>query len=154
MTWCKYTKSQMSYLNITVFWCCVIFLNLIQQILHVDFVEPINWLGLYLSYNWFMQSLKLVLAIFLYKRIFRRKVDLIYFFNCFLAAPQPTLGYYWGDNSHQSDFDPTFTGGLATRSFQGRLWALGQNCGKCNDYHPVSEALPLEMTQNWPGLAK
>ena len=114
MTWCTYTKSQMPYLNITVFWCCGNFLNLNQQILHVDFVEPINWLGLYLSYNWFMQSLKLVPATFLYYQIFRRKVGLIYFFNCFLAAPQPTLGYYRGENPHQPDFDPKFNGGLVT----------------------------------------
>ena len=65
----------MSYLNITVFWCCGNFsdkrklTNLIQKILHVDFAEPINLLGLYLSYNWFMQSLKLVSAIFLYQQM-------------------------------------------------------------------------------------
>ena len=32
-----------------------------------------------------------------------------------MAAPQPTLGYYRGDNPHQPDFDPKFTGGLVTR---------------------------------------
>ena len=62
-----------------------------------------------------MQSLKLVPAIFLYKQIFRKKVGLIYFFNCFLAAPQPTLGYYRGENPHLPDFDLKFNGGLVTR---------------------------------------
>ena len=29
-----------------------------EQILLVDFVEPINLLDVYFSYNWFMQSVK------------------------------------------------------------------------------------------------
>ena len=119
MTWCTYTKSQISYLNITVFWCCGNFLNLIQQILHVDFVELINWLGLYLSYNWFMQPLKLIynyIYIFIYiSKSWERKQVWYIFFNCFLATPQPSLSYYRGDNPHQPDFDPTFTGGFVTR---------------------------------------
>ena len=41
--------------------------------LHVDFVEPINLLVLYLSYNWFMQSIKLVSAIFLYQQMIALK---------------------------------------------------------------------------------
>ena len=46
-------------------------------------IEPISWLGLYLSYNWFMQSLNIVQAIFVYKQIFRRKAGLIYFLIAF-----------------------------------------------------------------------
>ena len=30
--------------------------NFIQQILHVDFVEQINWFGLQLPYNWFIKA--------------------------------------------------------------------------------------------------
>ena len=130
MTWPTYTKSQMPCLNITVFWCCGNFLNLIQQILHVDFAEPINWLGLYLSYNWFMQSLKLVPAI--------RKVGLIHLFNCFLARGQssPTRFWpkvYWG-SCYKFDLP------------QGSCCASGQNCRKCSDYQSVSEAVPSEMS--------
>ena len=78
-TWCTYRKSNMPYLNIIVFWCCN-FLDkwkltyLIKQTLHVHFVEPINWLGLYLSYNWIMQLLKTVSAIFLYQQIIPLKI--------------------------------------------------------------------------------
>ena len=129
MTWCTYTKSQMPYLNITEFWYCCNFLSVIQQILHVDFVEQINWLGLYLSYNLFMQSLKLVPAIFLYKKIFRKKVGLIYFFNCFLAASQPTLGDPWGDNRPEVHWGPCYKVDL----LQGSWCASGQHCEKCND---------------------
>ena len=74
MTWCAYTKSKVPYLNITVFWCGD-FLGkktltyLIKQALHVHFIEPINWLGLYLSYNWIVQSIKVVSAIFLYQQM-------------------------------------------------------------------------------------
>ena len=42
---------------------------LIKQTLHVHFVEPINALGLCLSYNWIMQLLKTMFAIFLYQQI-------------------------------------------------------------------------------------
>ena len=56
-----------------------------------------------------MQSLKLVI-INLQKE---SRSDI--FFNFFLAAPQPSLGYYRGDNPHQTDFDPKFTGGFVTR---------------------------------------
>ena len=126
VTWCTYTKSQMPYLNITLFWCCGNFLNLTQQILHVDFVEPIKWFR-------FIPFLQLVHAIikacasqFFYKQIFRRKVGLIYFLTSFWlpliglvwvipSIISPTLGYYRGDNPHQTDFDPKFTGGFVTR---------------------------------------
>ena len=56
-------------------WCCGNFLdkrkltNLNKKTLHVHFVEPINWLCLYLFYNWFMQWFKLVSAIFLYQQM-------------------------------------------------------------------------------------
>ena len=95
-----------------------------------------------------MQSLKPVPAFFLYKQIFKRKLGLTYFFNCFLAAPQPTLGYYRGDHPHQSDFDPQFTGDLFTEVdlFQGSWCASGQNCRKSSDYDSVSEAVPSEMS--------
>ena len=79
MNWCTLTNSQMSYLNITVFWWCGNFwdkrklTNLIQQILNVDFVQPINLLGLYLSHNWFIRSSKLVSAIFLYQQMIALK---------------------------------------------------------------------------------
>ena len=36
-----------------------------EQTLHVHYVEPGNWLGLYLSYNSIMQSLKTVPAFLL-----------------------------------------------------------------------------------------
>ena len=71
--------SKMSYLNITVFWCYVNFLDkrkltyLIRQTLHVDFVKPIILLGLYLSYNWIMQSLNTTSAIFLYQQMIALK---------------------------------------------------------------------------------
>ena len=32
-----------------------------------------------------------------------------------MAASQPTLDYYEGDNPHQPDFDPKFTGDHVTR---------------------------------------
>ena len=95
-----------------------------------------------------MQSLKIAPAIFLYKQIFRKKVGLIYFFNCFLATPQATLDYYRGDNPYQPNFDPKTTGDLVTRltCFKAPGCASGQNCRKCSDYDSVSEAVPLEMT--------
>ena len=147
MTWCTYTKSQMPYLNITVFWYCDNFLNLIQQILHVDFAEPINWLGLYLSYNWFMQSLKLVPAIFFYKQIFRRKVGLIYFlllFGCssanfgLLSTGQSSPTRFWPEVHWVPCYKVDF--------FQGSWCVSGRNCRKCSDYNSVSEAVPFEMT--------
>ena len=64
-TWCTYRKSKMPHLNIKVSWYCRNILDkwklthLIKQTLHVHFVEPINWLGLYLSYNWIMQLIYL-----------------------------------------------------------------------------------------------
>ena len=73
--WCTYRKTKISYLNMTIFWCCGIFLDkrtrtyLIKQTWHVHFVEPINSLGLYLSYNWIMQSLKTVSTVFLYQHV-------------------------------------------------------------------------------------
>ena len=74
MTWWTYTKSKMSCLNITVFWCYDNFkgkrklTNLIQKILYEDFVELINWLGIR-----FMQSVKFVSAIFLYQQVIALK---------------------------------------------------------------------------------
>ena len=74
-TWCTYTKLKMPYLNFTVLWYCGNFLDkrklkyLIKQTLHVHFVEPINWLRLCLSYNWIIQSLKTVSAIFFYQQM-------------------------------------------------------------------------------------
>ena len=74
-SWCAYRKSKMPYLNMILFWYCVNFLDkwklvyLIKKTLLVRFVEPINWLSLYLSYNWIMQLLKAVSAIFLYQQI-------------------------------------------------------------------------------------
>ena len=68
-------ESQKWTLNITVFLCCGNFLDkwkvtyLIKKTLNFHFVEPINWLGLYLSYNWIMQLLKIVPAIFFYQQI-------------------------------------------------------------------------------------
>ena len=70
-TWCTYRKTEMPHLRITVFWCCGNFLDkrklmyFIKQTLQVHFAEPINWLGLYFSYNLIMQSLKTVSTIFL-----------------------------------------------------------------------------------------
>ena len=90
-----YKISKMPYLNITVFWCCGNLLDkrkltyLIKQTLHVHFVEPINWLGLFLSFNWIMQSLKTVSAIFLYQQMIAlkkvRKMLFIYFIKSFFS---------------------------------------------------------------------
>ena len=74
-SWCAYRKSKMPYLNMILFWYCGNFLDkwklvyLIKKTLLVRFVEPINWLSLYLSYNWIMQLLKTASAIFLYQQI-------------------------------------------------------------------------------------
>ena len=73
-TWCTYRKSKIPYLNIIVFRWCGNFLGkwklmyLIKKTLHVHFVEPLNWLGLYLSYNWIMQILKLCLLFFFFSK--------------------------------------------------------------------------------------
>ena len=92
-TWCTYRKLKMSYSNIIVFWCCGNFLDkwkltyLIKKTLHVHFVEPINWLGLYLPYNWTMQLLKIVPAIFLYQQIIPfKKLRKILFYLFHLKA--------------------------------------------------------------------
>ena len=84
-------KSKMSYLKITVFWCCGNFLDkrkltyLIIQTLHVHFVKPTNWLGLLPSYSWIMQSLRLF--IFLYQQMIAlkksRKMLFVYFIKSF-----------------------------------------------------------------------
>ena len=62
-TWCTYRMSKIPYLSIIVF-CNILgkwkLTDLIKQTLHVHFVESINWLGLYLYYNWIMQLLQTV----------------------------------------------------------------------------------------------
>ena len=42
---------------------------LIKQTFYVHFVESINWLGLYHSYKWIIQSLEIVSVILLYHQM-------------------------------------------------------------------------------------
>ena len=64
-------QSQKCHIWILKYFGIVVILktNFIQQKLSADFVEPINLLGLYLSFNWLIQSLRLVSAIFLYQQM-------------------------------------------------------------------------------------
>ena len=122
-TWCTYRKSKMLCFNITVFCCCVNFFDkkyltyLIKQTLHVHFVKPIKWLDLFLSYNWIMQLLKTVSAIFLYQQMkalyklrkmlfisskklfFILKVFKVLYFSYPLFFPMPNIA--WEDDKNE-----------------------------------------------------
>ena len=79
------------------------------------------------------------------KRKVRRKVDLIFFLNCYLTAPWPTnpmlltaLWQFWLEG-HQEPRNKV-------EWLQSSCWALGQNCRKNFDKHWINEVFSYGMT--------